>query len=676
MLFKKKPFIAASLLMLASATQAQPNSDLQPVTVYGSRFQETIENALPQTTIITATEIEKSGLGSVSEILDKIGNVNVRKDLNGTSNSTIDLRGYGDTASNNVVVLLNGVRLSENEQTVARTSIIPVESIKHIEIFRGGSSVLFGDGATSGYINIITKTVTDLSVISAGTGSYQNYHGNFFTSKKVSDVAINIFGQTNTSDGYRDKSNGNSRGIGGVLEWQPNTVTKAGVRLFADSQNNYQPGALPTSWQHSNPKSKQQAEYFSHTDYEGVNSTIYASTKIDDYEYAIDFNFREKETRWAYSKDKSVLVDMTSGCGGQYGCTYTTPQSFGDISSKSQTNSISPRLKKSNFLTTGNDLTIGIDFSEWKINRNSIADADTGSSITNDKQRNRSFYARSDYRIDSLNRITGGFRKEKFNQIHGYNYYSTDYLATAKDTVNAYELQYTKNLHSNASTFIKIGNSYRLPNTDDNHSMIYGTSYILKAQTSQDKEIGLNVANNLSRSTVKIFHSDISNEIYFSGGMNSNLDKTERMGIELSNQLKVTPRYSLRSSAQLLKAQFKSGANSGKDIPSVPNVNGRIGITYTANKHESFDLSAKYSGKAFMAEDNANTQSKSASATIFDLRYNINSSNWNWIFAVNNLLDKNYYDYSVYKSSYIEPYKQTIYPNPGRNFSLMGRYVF
>ncbi len=676
MSFKKKPLIAVSFLMLATATHAQPNSDLQPVTVYGSRFQETIENALPQTTIITSTEIQKSGLSNVSEILEKIGNINVRKDLNGTSNATIDLRGYGDTASNNVVVLLNGVRLSENEQTVARTSIIPVESIDHIEIFRGGSSVLFGDGATSGYINIITKSVPDLSVISAGAGSYQNYQGNFFTSKKVSDVAVNVFGQTNSSAGYRDSSNGNSRSIGGALEWQPNTATRAGVRLFADSQNNYQPGALPLSWQQSNPKSKQQSDYFSHTDYEGVNSTIYASKKIDEYEYAIDLNFREKETRWAYSKDKSVLVDMTSGCASIYGCTFTTPQSFGDISSKSQTNTISPRLKKSNFLTRGNDLTIGIDFSEWKINRNSIADADTGSSITNDKQRNRSFYARTDYKIDSSNRITGGFRKEKFNQIHGYKFSSTDYLATAKDTVNAYELQYTKNLPKNISTFFKIGNSYRLPNTDDNHSMIYGTSYILRAQTSQDKEIGLNLVNSVSTSSAKIFHSDISNEIYFSGGMNSNLDKTERMGIELSNQLKVTPKYSLRSSAQLLKAQFKSGSNSGKDIPSIPNVNGRIGITYAANKHESIDLSARYSGKAFMAEDNANTQNKSASVTTFDLRYNLNSSNWNWIFAINNLLDKNYYDYAVYKSSYIQPYKQTIYPNPGRNLSLMGRYAF
>ena len=70
MTFNKKPLIVAALLALASTLQAQSNSDLQPITVYGSRFQETIEKALPQTTIITSTEIEKSGL-NVQKILTR-----------------------------------------------------------------------------------------------------------------------------------------------------------------------------------------------------------------------------------------------------------------------------------------------------------------------------------------------------------------------------------------------------------------------------------------------------------------------------------------------------------------------------------------------------------------------------------------------------------------------------
>jgi len=91
-------------------------------------------------------------------VLQKIGGLTVRQNLDGSTNGVIDVRGFGDAADNNVLVLLDGVRLSENEQASARTSLIPLEAIDHIEITRGGSSVLYGDGATGGTINIVTKT--------------------------------------------------------------------------------------------------------------------------------------------------------------------------------------------------------------------------------------------------------------------------------------------------------------------------------------------------------------------------------------------------------------------------------------------------------------------------------------------------------------------------------------
>src|SRR5690606_12370756 len=49
------------------------------------------------------------------------------------------------------------IRISENEQQPAMTSAIPIEAIERIEIVRGGSGVLYGDGATGGVIHIITK---------------------------------------------------------------------------------------------------------------------------------------------------------------------------------------------------------------------------------------------------------------------------------------------------------------------------------------------------------------------------------------------------------------------------------------------------------------------------------------------------------------------------------------
>jgi iron complex outermembrane receptor protein len=343
MSFKKKPLIAASLLMLASAIHAQPNSDLQPVTVYGSRFQETIENALPQTTIITATEIEKSGLTNVSEILQKLGNIPVKIDLRGGNNVSIDMRGYGDTADNNVVVLLDGVRLSEDEGAPARISIIPVEAIEHIEIHKGGSSVLYGNGATSGYINIITKKYNkNQIVLSGGIGSFNAISSSAYASKKINDVNFSVFGKTNHSDNYRDNNKTNEQSIGSVIQWNPSDKTTAGIRVFGNQEKAEQPGALPSIYLNTSPKQTQVPGYQSNFQFDSSNITLFGSHKIDDIEISVDANNRKKKSEWIYNYNASSVSSYY-----YYG---SYPTAWGQTNSETTTNSFSPRAKFNNFL--------------------------------------------------------------------------------------------------------------------------------------------------------------------------------------------------------------------------------------------------------------------------------------------------------------------------------------
>ncbi len=89
-----------------------------------------------------------------------------RQSLDGSPDFGLDLRGFGTNSSQNLVILVDGVRMNENELAGAVLSSIPVDTVERIEITRGGSSVLYGEGATGGVINIFTRR-----------GTEQGYHG-------------------------------------------------------------------------------------------------------------------------------------------------------------------------------------------------------------------------------------------------------------------------------------------------------------------------------------------------------------------------------------------------------------------------------------------------------------------------------------------------------------------
>ena len=91
---------------------------------------------------------------------------------NGTAGSvqSVSLRG---SASAQVLVLVDGVRLNDSRQGAPDLSQIPVEIIERIEIVRGGTSALYGADAVGGVVNIITKDkAEDRFRLSLTNGSY------------------------------------------------------------------------------------------------------------------------------------------------------------------------------------------------------------------------------------------------------------------------------------------------------------------------------------------------------------------------------------------------------------------------------------------------------------------------------------------------------------------------
>src|SRR5204863_203351 len=103
--------------------------------------------------VITADDLRKSASSSLPEILAQFGLVHIR-DNSGTPNQQVDLRGFGITGDQNTLILVDGLRISENELTSAQLNAIALESIERIEIVRGSGAVLYGGGATGGTLTL------------------------------------------------------------------------------------------------------------------------------------------------------------------------------------------------------------------------------------------------------------------------------------------------------------------------------------------------------------------------------------------------------------------------------------------------------------------------------------------------------------------------------------------
>ena len=106
--------------------------------------------------VIDKKEIEGKGYTSVSEVLDKVPSITVGK----TGWGEIDIRGQGaDQANKNLQVMIDGAPITTliNHPFQTNYNVVPIDQIERIEIIPGGGSVLYGNGASGGVINISTN---------------------------------------------------------------------------------------------------------------------------------------------------------------------------------------------------------------------------------------------------------------------------------------------------------------------------------------------------------------------------------------------------------------------------------------------------------------------------------------------------------------------------------------
>jgi outer membrane receptor for ferrienterochelin and colicin len=120
--------------------------------------EEQIRDIPASVTLITRDEIARYGWVTFEELLRNVPGFYL---LDNTEDRFIGTRG---TAFGGVQVLVNGIPQHPSlQKTLTATEIarldIPVESIDRVEIIRGPMSVIYGNNAFQGVINVVTNRI-------------------------------------------------------------------------------------------------------------------------------------------------------------------------------------------------------------------------------------------------------------------------------------------------------------------------------------------------------------------------------------------------------------------------------------------------------------------------------------------------------------------------------------
>ena len=167
------PLLAVAFTLRASPAELNPPAkpldlteipieallNMEVPNVYGpSKVEQKSADAPASVTVVTADEIKKFGHRTLADVLQSVQGFNVSYDRN---YSFLGARGVslGDNNSR-ILLLVDGHRVNNSRDdgaAIGTDFILDIDLVDRVEIIRGPGSVLYGNNAFFGVINVITR---------------------------------------------------------------------------------------------------------------------------------------------------------------------------------------------------------------------------------------------------------------------------------------------------------------------------------------------------------------------------------------------------------------------------------------------------------------------------------------------------------------------------------------
>ena len=622
---------------------------IKEVVVSASRYEEELTSVPAHVTVITEENIENSTAQNIPDLLRTVVGINVN-DIAGNKRSiTVDIRGFGATAPLNTLVLVDGRRVNQADLSGTDWIQIPIERVERIEIIRGGrGSVLYGDNAAGGVINIITKEGTQFEAgADTAIGSYDTYKGNAYFSGATDNLSYFFSANLFDSDGYRDNSGTEAKDLGIDLNYYSGDVLKINFSSGYHKDYTRLPGALKVS---------------------DFNAGLSRTNTITPDNFADVEDYYFKLAPEVYFLDDSLIkIDLSYRMRSSLSFySYTGGNFMGDT--EIETITLSPQvLLKNNLGGVGNSLTFGFDYqsAEENILNNSIFWGTRSIGTFKLEKESYGFYINDDIKlIDSL-LFSGGYRNDRAN--YTLNPSTLERISMDEDL---YTAGVNYNFYDKSYAYISFSKSFRYPVLDELFSFSRSTiNTRLNPQKSDNYEVGVRyyfMDSNYAQAN--LFRINTENEIFFNSTLyaNVNLDGISRRdGVELSFSTQPAEWLMLNGSYTYLKTKIKEGMFKRNDIPNVPKSKLTLEALFSPVRDFSMALNGVYTGERRFQGDFANAYDEQADHIVVNSKLKYRWNDLTAFLDINNLFDEEYSEFGVIGGF---PVENAFFPSPKRNF--------
>lgn len=662
-------------VMFLSAHSEEANINLEQ-SIAIAEIEEDIDNGLKNMIVLDKKWISKNGFNSITQALEKIPEVNF---VNFGLGSSIDIRGQGNKSNTAVKIMVDGKSINtlDSSHNIEPINSIDINNIERIEVIPGGGSILYGNGAKGGVVNIITQKAKK-EYFSFNTNFQSQRSGidggnfGFNMSKMIKDgvffgLNMQAYNKNGFIQGYYEKGYYANANI--FTHVGDNGTLLLDYNYFQNTDTNK--GYLTYSQINSKQDTINQDENIVKTTMPQL-SIKYDLFLQDNLEFSFETFLQRQKVQ--YLKDTVSLMGVKA---------YQDGSEFKD-------DLFGVKFKAKYYYLRNSNIISGYEFLNHNAKRKSLLQYNVPNiilyhnmtTLMDMNKQSHSFFTLNSHSFNDVFTLLSGFRYEwsgyktnrSFRNQMDVNFPSANFPKdellefSSQSNSSNFALELTPSIKYSDTGIIYFKyekgfispNPSQLVNKEQKNQKYYSTD--LNSEIFNSFEIGFNdLLWNFYGINLKMFYTQSKDEISYIGNPHSisgswwkyyNIEETRRFGMELNTEQKIIKDTLIfKEGLTYIDAKISKGINNGMKIPYVSKIKTFFGIDYYLNSNLNTFIDLSYYSKAKeggIVDENSGKIIKSnwiKDYMITNIGLSYNYKNFQMSAGIRNLFDEKYFTY-------------------------------